>query len=58
MTELEIFNVICSASPSVAILVVWLKMSARLDILAARVSFMSDKVNKLENIILSGGGHV
>lgn len=51
MTETEILSFICSASPAAAIVIVWVKMSARIDILNARLSDMSERLKALERVL-------
>ena len=55
MTEAETLSLLCSASPSVAILIVWFKMSARIDILNARIADLSVRISTLEKLLLTGG---
>lgn len=51
MSDVELFNMVCSVSPSVGILIVWVKMSARIDILNARLSDLSVRLSNLEKIM-------
>lgn len=51
MTDAEILNFVCSASPAAAIIIVWVKMSARMDILNARLSDMSERLKAMEHIL-------
>lgn len=51
MTEAEILSFICSASPAAAIVIVWVKMSARMDILNARLSDMSERLKAMERVL-------
>lgn len=51
MTEAEILSFICSASPAAAIVIVWVKMSARMDILNARMSDMSERLKSMELVL-------
>lgn len=48
MTDAEVLSFVCSASPAAAILIVWIKMSARIDILSARLSDLSVRISNLE----------
>lgn len=51
MTDAEVLSFICSASPAAAIMIVWIKMSARMDVLNARLSDMSDRLKSLEKVL-------
>lgn len=51
MTDPEILNFVCSASPAAAIIIVWVKMSARIDVLNARLSDMSERLKSLEKVL-------
>lgn len=51
MTDTDILNFICSASPAAAIIIVWVKMSARMDILNARLSDMSERLKSMEKVL-------
>lgn len=51
MTDAEILNAIFSVSPAAAIIIVWVKMSARMDILNARLSDMSERLKSMEKVL-------